>query len=612
MNKKVIGIDLGTGNSACATIENGTPTIIINNEGHRTTPSVVSLKNGELKIGESAKRQRVVSPKETISLIKRFMGVNYDQCSNILQHITYDVENVNGKPRVCVEGKKYSPEEISSMILSRLKKSAEEYLGEEVTDAVITCPAWFDNNAREATKIAGEMAGLKVHRIINEPTAAILSSDIPTEDGSKIVLVADIGAGTTDFSVCEISDGMVEVLASKGDVFLGGSDFDNAIAQWVVDKVNSDFNIDITSDEQAMQRIIEASEAAKIDLTNSSSTEINLPYLTLQDNKPIHVNISITRAQLERLTSSLVERIIDCAKEAVNASKINRNDLSCILLVGGQSRSSAIREALKNEFQVELNMSINPDEAVALGAAIQASIIVGNDTSKDILLVDVTPISMGIETMGGLFTKLIDANTTIPCQKTEIFTTASDNQSSVDIKVLQGERPMAQDNKEVGIFRLDGILPAKRGVPQIEVTFDIDANGILKVSAKDKGTGKMQSITIQSKGSLTEEEIQEIKNNAQKFAEQDKEAKNIAEHLNKGDNLIFSNEKMLEDFKEKLTDDEKTKITELLSQLKEAITQKNIAQIDEIETQLNNTWNGFSAKIYNQADTSSSSNTNND
>lgn len=609
MSKRVIGIDLGTGNSAVATIENGVPTIIVNSEGHRTTPSVIGLKNGERKVGETAKRQRVVSPKETISLIKRFMGVDYDKCGDIIKHVLYNVVNVNGKPRVEIDGRQYSPEELSSMILLKMKQSAEDFCGEEVTDAVITCPAWFDNNAREATKLAGEMAGLKVHRIINEPTAAILASDIKTDNGSKIVLVADIGAGTTDFSVCEISDGMVEVLASKGDVFLGGSDFDNKISEWILDAISSEYGIDLKQDQQAMQRILEAAESAKLDLSTSSSTDINLPYIALKDGNPIHFVTTLSRATMEHITEDLVKRIVTCAKEAVEASKIDKNELSTILMVGGQSRSLAIREALRKEFNVELNLSVNPDEAVALGAAVQANIIVGGDSSNDILLLDVTPISMGIETMGGIFTKLIEANTTIPCKKTEIFSTAVDNQSTVDIRVLQGERPMAKDNKEIGLFRLDGILPAKRGVPQIEVTFDIDANGILKVSAKDKGTNKEQTIIIESKGALSKEEIERIKEDAIKFAESDKKEKENADIINKGDQLSFSNEKMVNELADKLSEDDKKSILDINEKLKAAVKNKDVDEITSLETKSNEIWNEISSKIYgsqNEATNSSS------
>ena len=603
MSNKVIGIDLGTGNSAVATIENGTATIIINSEGKRTTPSIIGLKGGERKVGEAAKRQRVVAPKETVSLIKRFMGVNFDQCEEIIKHVPYKVVNVENKPRVEIEERRYSPEELSSMILAKLKKSAEDFCGEEVKNAVITCPAWFDNAAREATKLAGELAGLNVLRIINEPTAAILASDIDTKGETKKVLVADIGCGTTDFSLCEISDGMIEVLASKGDVFLGGSDWDNAIATWIVENINTEYGVDISGDAQAMQRILEAAEAAKIDLSSVASTDINLPYISIANGSPVHFVKTLSRAKMEQLTSHLVDRVIACGKEAVNEAKVGYKDIDSILMVGGQSRSLAIREALNNEFGVELNLSVNPDECVACGAAQQANIIVGGEGSKDMLLLDVTPISMGIETMGGVFTKLIEANTTIPCKKTEIFSTAVDNQPSVDINVLQGERPLAKDNKSIGLFRLDGIMPSPRGVPQIEVSFDVNANGILTVSAIDKATGKEQSITIQSKGNLTDAEIERIKREAEEFAEADKKEKEIIDTINKGDALAFSNEKMLKEHNDKLTEDEKTSLNELVEKMKKAVADKNVDDINNLEKEINEKWNVISTRMYSAQQT---------
>ncbi len=600
MSKKVIGIDLGTGNSAVSTIENGKAVIIPNAEGGRTTPSIIALKNGERKVGEAAKRQRVVNPKETISNIKRFMGSDFNKCGDIIKKVTYDVIDKSNKPRVVVEGHEFSPEELSSMILTKMKKTAEDFLGGEVKDAVITCPAWFDNAAREATKLAGEMAGLNVHRIINEPTAAILASNIDTKDGSKIILVADIGQGTTDFSVCEISEGMVEVLASKGDVFLGGSDFDDAVASWIIGSFAEETGVDLSKDSQALQRILEAAEKAKIELSSLSSTEINLPYIGLKDGSPVHLTKTLTRAKMESLTSGLVDRVIACGKEAVEAAKIKNEEISSVLLVGGQSRSSAIQEALSEIFKAPLNKSVNPDEAVSLGAAIQCDIICGGDSSNDMVLLDVTPISMGIETLGGVFTKLIESNTTIPCRKTEVFSTAVDNQSSVDINVLQGERPMAKDNKSVGVFRLDGIMPARRGVPQIEVSFDIDANGILKVTAKDKATNKEQSIQIQSKANLSTEEIERIKKEAAEHAEQDKKEREIADIVNKGDSIIFQNEKLIEEHSDKLSEEDKSELLALVENMKEAVKAKNVESINSIDKAITDKWNVLSSKLYNQ------------
>lgn len=610
MSKKVIGIDLGTGNSCVSVIENGKPQVVANSEGYRTTPSVVSLKDGDRKVGHSANRQRVVYPTETIFNIKRFMGNDYDNCKEIISKVPYKVNNVDGKPRVSVDGREYSPEEISSYILAKMKKTAEEYLGETVTDAVITCPAWFDNNAREATKLAGEMCGLNVLRVINEPTAAILASSIVTNDKELKVLVADIGCGTTDFSVCEVSDGLVEVLASKGDVFLGGSDFDNAITQWIVDSFKNENGVDLSEDKQAMSRIIEAAEKAKIELSSSTSTEINLPYITIKDNKSIHLTNTLTRAKMEQLTSGLVDRIIACGKEAVQAADINNSDLDCVLLVGGQSRSLAIQEALSNTFGVELNKSVNPDEAVSLGAAIQANILVGGEGSSDILLLDVTPLTLGIETLGGAMTALVEANTTIPCSKTQIFTTAQDNQTAVTINVIQGERPMAKDNKQIGLFNLEGILPAKKGIPQIEVKFDLDANGILTVSATDKGTGKEQKITIQNNNSLSKEEIEQIKREAEDHAAEDKKVKEELDKANRCESAIYQTESSLESFKDNpiLTEEDKTFFNGKLDELKGMKEKSDYSNVDNVINEVNTRWQTISAKAYGQPNGGTSSN----
>lgn len=595
---KAIGIDLGTGFSAVAVMEGSEPVIIANSEGKRTTPSIVSFKDGERKIGDSASRQRIVAPKETVSLIKRFMGVNYDACGDIIKHMAYEVVNRNNKPRIVIGGKEYSPEEISAMIITKMKQTAEDYLGEEVTDAVITCPAWFDNAAREATKVAGEIAGLKVHRVINEPTAAILSAKIPLDGDLKTVLVADIGCGTTDFSVIELSSGMAEVKASDGDVFLGGSDFDNAIVDFIINKVKEENNgLDISKDPLAMQRLAEAAEKAKIELSQSMSTDINLPYLSATSSGPIHFVYSLTRAQFENLTSDLVKRIIEKGKSALEKANVSVDEIDTILLVGGQTRSLAIQNALAEAFGAsKISKCVNPDEAVALGAAIQANTCI-NGESGDILLVDVTPISMGIETMGGVFTKMIDANMTIPCKKTEIFSTAADNQTSVDIHVLQGERPMAKDNKTVGVFRLDGIMPAKRGVPQIEVTFDIDVNGILNVSAVDKATNKEQHITIQN-NALSKDEIERMKAEAEANADADKKAREVADTINKGESLVFSTRKTIEDMGDKLPSATKTTLEGFIGEMEKAVADKDVSKINELEKSINDTWHKFSEEAY--------------
>ena len=594
---KVIGIDLGSTLSEVAVFENGTPTVVPNEDGSYTTPSVVSINNEERKVGSSAKRQQIVNPKNTVYLIKRFMGSTFEESDAAIKHVQYDVVNEGGKPRVKIGDRTFSPEEISSYILGKMKKIAEDYLGQEVTDAVITVPAFFNDAARQATKTAGELAGLKVLRVIAEPTAAILSSNIDMEKGGKYMVV-DFGGSTLDNSVADIGDRMVEILSTNGDVYLGGSDIDKLVADYVVREFNDVNGIDLSKDAHAMTRILEAVEKAKIELSSSSSTDLNVPYVSVKNNTPLHLNMQLSRAKFEQLIKPIVDKLIGCARKAIELAKIEAKDLDGILLIGGSCRIPLVQEELTKAFGVTLLKSSNMDLAVAEGAAIQANSIVGGEGSTDILLVDVTPISLGIETLGGVMTKLIDANSTIPCTRRQVFSTAENNQTTVTVHVLQGERPMAKDNKSIGQFNLDGIMPAPRGIPQIEVTFDIDANGILNVSAKDKATSKEQRIRIEGSNKLSEDEINRIKAEAEKFADADKKAKEEADAVNKGEGIIFAQEKLIKEQEGNLTSDEKTTLEGLVNSLRDAVKAKDVAKINELETSINNKWNEISQRVY--------------
>ena len=593
---KVIGIDLGSTLSEVAVVEGGKPVIIVNEDGGRTTPSVVSLKGDERKVGASAKRQEITSPKETINLIKRFMGGTYDEVKDSISHVQYEVKNVNGYPKIVVEGREYTPEEISAMILTKMKATAEAYLGEPVKDAIITVPAFFGNEAREATKKAGEIAGLNVLRIIAEPTAAILASGIDMEKCGKYMVV-DYGGSTLDFSVADISDKVVEILSSYGDVYCGGSDLDKIVSDWIVSEFKKDSGIDLSKDALAMSRIIEAAEKAKVELSNTTSTEINLPYITAVDGQPQHLRQTITKAKFEELIDKEIGKVINCGKEAIKKAKISAKDLNGILLVGGSTRIPYVQERLEKEFGVSLIKTANPDEAVALGAAVQGSILAG-ENSTDILLLDVTPLNLGIETLGGVMTTLIEANTTIPAKKSQVFSTAEDNQPAVTINILQGNRTMARDNKQIGLFNLDGIAPAPRGIPQIEVEFNIDSNGILSVKATDKATGKDQHITIQAKGGLSDEDIERMKKDAEEHAESDKKAKEEADKVNAAESTAFQIEKSMEELGDKVTEEEKSEIKPLIEDLRNAANERNIEKIDTAQKALQEKWFPIMTKIY--------------
>ena len=596
---KIIGIDLGTTNSCVAVFEGNEPVVIANSEGKRTTPSVVGfLKDGERKVGDPAKRQAITNPKNTVYSIKRFMGETYEQSRKEAEAMPYTVVNDNGYPRVEIEGRKYTPQEISAMILQKMKKTAEDYLGQEVSEAVITVPAYFSDSQRQATKEAGEIAGLKVQRIVNEPTAAALAYGVDKANKDMKIAVFDLGGGTFDISILEFGGGVFEVLSTNGDTHLGGDDFDQVIIKCLADDFKAEEGIDLTKDPMAMQRLKEAAEKAKIELSSSTSTEINLPYISAEGGVPKHLVKTLTRAQFEKLAHDLIQACLVPCQNAVRDANLQTSDIDEVILVGGSSRIPAVQALVKNYFGKEPSKGVNPDEVVAVGAAIQGAILNKESGVGDIVLLDVTPLTLGIETMGGVMTKLIEANTTIPCKKSETFSTAVDNQTAVTIHVLQGERPMAAQNKSIGQFNLEGIAPARRGVPQIEVTFDIDANGILNVSAKDKATGKEQKIRIEASSGLSQEEIDRMKAEAEQNAAADKAEREKIDKLNQADSMIFTTENFLKDNADKIPADKKAPIDTALQQLKDAHKAADVAAIDTATAALNAAVQAASAQMY--------------
>ena len=599
---KIIGIDLGTTNSCVAVFEGNEPVVITNSEGKRTTPSVVGfVEGGERKVGDPAKRQAITNPKKTVYSIKRFMGETYDQSRKEAERVPFTVVNEGGYPRVQIDDRKYTPQEISAMVLQKMKKTAEDYLGQEVTDAVITVPAYFSDSQRQATKEAGAIAGLNVRRIVNEPTAAALAYGVDKSNKDMKIAVFDLGGGTFDISILEFGGGVFEVLSTNGDTHLGGDDFDQVIIDWLVNGFKADEGIDLSKDPMAMQRLKEAAEKAKIELSSTTSTEINLPYITAEGGVPKHLVKSLTRSQFEQLAHELIQNCLVPCQNAIRDAKLSTSDIDEVILVGGSSRIPAVQTLVKNYFGKEPSKGVNPDEVVAVGAAIQGAILNKESGVGDIVLLDVTPLTLGIETMGGVMTKLIEANTTIPCKKSEVFSTAADNQTEVTIHVLQGERPMAAQNKSIGQFNLTGIAPARRGVPQIEVTFDIDANGILNVSAKDKATGKEQSIRIEASSGLSDDEIKRMKAEAEQNAENDKKERERIDKLNQADSMIFTTENFLKDNGDKIPADQKPAIEEALSKLKDAHKSGDVAAIDTAINNLNTIMQAASQQMYQQA-----------